>query len=194
MKKIMTIVWTRPELIRLSEIIKLLDKFTNHIFVHTWQNFDKNLYDKFFKDLDLRFPNYQLNKEQKFWIEFIWNMLIETEKIIDKEKPDAILILWDTNSWLSAYVAKRKKIPIFHMEAWNRCYDENVPEEINRKIIDSLSTYLLTYTQRSREQLLIEWYHPSKIIVIWNPITEIINKYNNTIQYNTIQIHLSYLT
>lgn len=181
MKKVMTIVWTRPELIRLSETIKLLNKLTKHTFVHTWQNFTPELHDQFFNDLNLRLPDYQLNKEWKSWFEFIWNMYIEIDKIIDKENPDVILILWDTNSALSAYVAKRKKIPVFHMEAGNRCYDENVPEETNRKVVDSLSTYLLPYTQRSRENLLTEWYHPSKIIVTWNPITEIIKKYKNDI-------------
>lgn len=181
MKKIMTIVWTRPELIRLSETIKLLDKQTNHVFVHTWQNFTHHLHDQFFEELNLRLPDYQLNLEWKSWFEFIWNMYIEIDKILDKEKPEVILILWDTNSALSAYVAKRKKIPVFHMEAGNRCYDENVPEETNRRIVDSVSEYLLPYTQRSRENLLTEWYHPSKIIVTWNPITEVIEKYKNEI-------------
>jgi UDP-N-acetylglucosamine 2-epimerase len=181
MKKIMTIVWTRPELIRLSETIKLLDKMTNHIFVHTGQNFTPELHDQFFTDLELRLPNYQLNKEWKSWFEFIWNMFVEIEKIIDIEKPEVILVLWDTNSCLSSYVAKRKKIPVFHMEAGNRCYDENVPEETNRRIVDSLSEFLLPYTQRSRENLLSEWYHPSKIIVTWNPIKEVIEKYSKNI-------------
>jgi len=181
MKKILTIVWTRPELIRLSETIKILDKHTKHIFIHTWQNFTHHLHDQFFEELDLRKPDYQLNSNNLTWFQFIWNMFIEIDKILNLEKPDAILILWDTNSCLSSYIAKRKKIPIFHMEAWNRCYDENVPEEANRKIIDSLSTYLLPYTQRSRENLLSEWYHTSKIIVIWNPITEVISKYINDV-------------
>lgn len=181
MKKILTIVWTRPELIRLSETIKLLDKYTKHIFVHTGQNFTPHLHDQFFEDLDLRLPDYQFNKDWKTWFEYIWDMFKNIEQVIEKEKPDAILILWDTNSCLSAYVAKRKKIPVFHMEAGNRCYDENVPEETNRKVVDSISTYLLPYTQRSRENLLTEWYHPSKIIVTWNPITEIIEKYKNNI-------------
>ena len=181
MKKILTIVWTRPELIRLSEIIKVLDLHTNQIFVHTWQNFTPELHDQFFSELELREPDIQLNKKGLTWFQFIWNMYEEIDKIIDKEKPEAILILWDTNSCLSSYVAKRKKIPVFHMEAGNRCYDENVPEETNRRIIDSLSEYLLPYTQRSRENLLAEWYHPSKIIVTWNPITEVISKYSNSL-------------
>jgi UDP-N-acetylglucosamine 2-epimerase (non-hydrolysing) len=181
MKKIMTIAWTRPELIRLSETIKLLDISSNHIFIHTWQNFTPELHDQFFKDLELRLPDYQLNKEGKLGFEFIGKMFIEIDQIIEHEKPEVILILWDTNSALSAYVAKRKKIPVFHMEAWNRCYDENVPEETNRKVVDSLSEFLLPYTQRSRENLLSEWYHPSKIIVTGNPITEIIKKYEDQI-------------
>lgn len=187
MKKILTIVWTRPELIRLSEIIKVLDKYTKHIFVHSGQNFTHHLHDQFFDELELRPPNYQLNQKQLSGFEFIWNMFKEIDLIIDKEKPEAILILWDTNSCLSAYVAKRKKIAVFHMEAGNRCYDENVPEETNRKIIDSLSTYLLPYTQRSRENLLNEWYHPSKIIVTWNPILEVISKYLDNLWHREIK-------
>ncbi len=176
MKKIVTIAGTRPDLIRLSEIIKILDKHTKHFFVHTWQNFTPELKNQFFDDLKIRKPNFQFNKNQKIWFEFIWQMMKDINLTLEKVKPDAVLILWDTNSWLSAYVAKRKNIPVFHMEAWNRCYDDIVPEEINRRIIDSVSDFLLPYTQRSRENLLAEWYHTSKIIVTWNPITEVINK------------------
>lgn len=177
MKKILTIVWTRPELIRLSEIIKVLDKYTDHTFVHTGQNFTPELHDQFFTDLDLRLPDYQFNKDGKSGFEYIWNMMKEIDEVINKENPEAVLILWDTNSCLSAYVAKRKNIPVFHMEAGNRCYDDIVPEETNRRVVDSVSEYLLPYTQRSRENLLAEWYHPSKIIVTWNPITEVLSKY-----------------
>jgi len=173
MKKIVTIVWTRPELIRLSEIIKLLDIHTNHIFVHTGQNFTPGLHKQFFKDLALRKPDYQFNDKWISGFQFIWNMYQDIEEVLIKENPDAVLI--------SSYVIKRKKVPIFHMEAWNRCYDDNVPEEINRKLVDSLSEYLLPYTQRSREQLLLEWYHPSKIIVTGNPITEVIYKYKDNL-------------
>lgn len=176
MKKILTIVWTRPELIRLSEIIKVLDKHTQHIFVHTGQNFTPELHDQFFDELWLRLPDYQLNKDWKTGFSYIWTMMQEVEEIINNVKPDAVIILWDTNSGLSAYVAKRKSIPVFHMEAGNRCYDHKVPEETNRRVIDSVSDFLLPYTQRSRENLLAEWYHPSKIIVTWNPITEILQK------------------
>jgi UDP-N-acetylglucosamine 2-epimerase (non-hydrolysing) len=187
MKRILTIVWTRPELIRLSEVIKILDAHTHHIFVHSGQNFTPELHDQFFDELWLRKPDYQWNKDQLSWFAFIGNMFQDIDIILEKEQPDAVLILWDTNSCLSAYVAKRKKIPVFHMEAWNRCYDENVPEEANRKVVDSASEYLLPYTQRSRENLLAEWYHPSKIIVTWNPITEVISKYSDNIWERKIQ-------
>ena len=176
MKKIMTIVGTRPELIRLSEIIKLLDIHTEHTFVHTGQNFTPELHDQFFWDLHLRLPDYQFNTQWLSWLSFIGKMYLDIDEVLEIKKPDVILILGDTNSALAAYVAKKRHIPVFHMEAGNRCYNDWVPEEINRKIIDSLSTYLLPYTQRSREHLMLEWYHPSKIIVIWNPISEVLEK------------------
>lgn len=188
MKKVITIVWTRPEVIRLSEIIKRLDIYTKHVFVHTWQNYTPELHDQFFQDLQLRKPDYQLNIQEKYsWVSFIWYMMKEVESIIKKEKPDVALILWDTNSCLSAYVCRRNNVPVFHMEAGNRCYDENVPEELNRRMIDSLSTFLLPYTQRSREILLQEWCHPSKIIVTWNPISEIVDIYKSKIKERIIK-------
>jgi UDP-N-acetylglucosamine 2-epimerase (non-hydrolysing) len=178
--KIMTILGTRPDLIRLSEIIKKIDKNFKHVVVHTGQNFDRNLRDTFFEVLGLRQPDYQFNLKNKFvGFEFISNMIIDVEKVIKKEKPDKILILGDVNSALSAYVAKQMHIPVFHMEAGNRCYDDNVPEEINRRIVDACSDYLLAYTQRSREQLLKEGYSPNRIIVIGNPITEVLLKNAN---------------
>ncbi len=177
MKKIMTIAGTRPDLIRLSEIIKKLDKYTDHVFVHTGQNFTLHLHDQFFEDLDLRKPDYQLNKDKMTGFEFLGNMFVEIDKILKKEKPDAILILGDVHSTLCSYVCKRNGVPVFHMEAGNRCYSEKVPEEINRRIVDSVSEYLLAYTQRSREQLLREGYPPQKIIVTGNPIKEIIEKH-----------------
>ncbi|MDO9399727.1 MAG: UDP-N-acetylglucosamine 2-epimerase (non-hydrolyzing) [bacterium] len=185
--KILTIVGTRPELIRLSEIIKKLDIYFDHIFVHTGQNFDINLRENFFNDLGLRLPNYQFNlKEKTTGFNFISKMLINIEHVLIKEKPDRALILGDTNSGLASYICKQMHIPVFHMEAGNRCYDDNVPEEVNRRIIDSCSEYLLAYTQRSREQLLIENYPPNKIIVIGNPITEVLYKYSNNINSEKI--------
>jgi UDP-N-acetylglucosamine 2-epimerase (non-hydrolysing) len=188
MKKILTIAWTRPDIIRLSEIIKKLDIHTKHYFAYTWQNFDDTLYKQFFSDLSLRKPDFEFNiKEQLSGFPFIWQSFIDIDNVLEKVKPDCVLILWDTNSALTAYVAKRKGIPVFHMEAWNRCYSDEVPEEINRRIIDSVSEYLLPYTQRSREQLLREGYHPSKIIVTWNPISEIVSIYLQNIQERIIK-------
>jgi UDP-N-acetylglucosamine 2-epimerase len=178
MKKIMTVVGTRPEMIRLALIIRKIDKYFDHTFVHTGQNYDQTLHDQFFDDLDLRRPDIQLNTEvAKFGFDFIGNTLSQMAVILDKVRPDAALILGDTNSGLSAYVCKQKDVPVFHMEAGNRCYDDHVPEEVNRRIIDTCSTYLLTYTDRSREQLLAENYHPSRIIVTGNPIREVLEGY-----------------
>lgn len=176
--KVMTILGTRPELIRLSEIIKKLDKYMNHIFVHTGQNFDYEMNEIFFKELSIRKPDYFMNSQSDTPFKQIAIILEKTEEILLKEKPDALLILGDTNSGLSAIVAKRLGIPVFHMEAGNRCYSDKVPEEINRRIIDSCSDILLPYTQRSREQLLVEGYHPRKIFVTGNPIVEIVRKYS----------------
>lgn len=179
MRKIITIVGTRPELIRLSEIIKKLDRFTDHVFVHTGQNFTPELHDQFFEDLGLRLPDYQLNADKRaVGMPYVGSLLIEIDAILEKEKPQAALILGDTNSALSAYACKRRAIPVFHMEAGNRCYDDHVPEETNRRIVDTLADWLLPYTQRSRENLLNEGCHPSKIIVTGNPITEIVKKYS----------------
>jgi UDP-N-acetylglucosamine 2-epimerase (non-hydrolysing) len=174
--KVATILGTRPELIRLSEIIKKLDKFTDHVLIHTGQNFSYELNEIFFKDLDIRKPDYMMDSKSDTPFKQIAIILEETEKILIKEKPDAVLILGDTNSGLSAIVAKRMHIPVFHMEAGNRCYSDKTPEEINRRIIDDCSDVLLPYTQRSREQLLAEGYHPGKIFVTGNPIVEIIRK------------------
>jgi UDP-N-acetylglucosamine 2-epimerase (non-hydrolysing) len=176
--KVITIVGTRPELIRLSEIIKKLDKYMEHRLVHTGQNFDYELNDIFFDELAIRKPDYFMNSRSDTPFKQISIILERAEEILLKEMPDAVLILGDTNSGLSAMVAKRLGIPVFHMEAGNRCYSDKVPEEINRRIIDSCSDILLPYTQRSREQLLLEGYHPSKIFVTGNPIAEIIRKYS----------------
>ena len=173
----MTIVGTRPEVIRLAEVIKFLDKFCNHILVHTGQNFDYELNEIFFHDLKLRKPDIQLNVKSKTLHEQISKIILETGKVLKKEKPDALLILGDTNSALSSINAKRLKIPIYHMEAGDRSFDEEVPEEINRRIVDHISDVLLPYTEYSRYNLLREGIHPSKIYVTGSPIAEVYHKY-----------------
>lgn len=156
--KIMTVLGTRPEIIRLSLIIKKLDRYCRHILVHTGQNFASCLNDIFFKELDLRKPDYYLGVKADTFAEQIGKILIEAEKVFLKEKPDKILILGDTNSGLVSVVAKRMQIPVYHMEAGNRCYDNRVPEEVNRAVIDHSSNILMPYTHRSKENLLRRAY------------------------------------
>jgi UDP-N-acetylglucosamine 2-epimerase (non-hydrolysing) len=171
--KVLTILGTRPEIIRLSRIIPKLDKYCDHIIVHTGQNYDYELDKIFFHTLKVRKPDYYLNARGTFakQIAIIFEKL---EEILIKEKPDRFLVLGDTNSSLGGVVAKRLMIPVFHMEAGNRCYDENVPEEVNRRIIDHSSNILLSYTNRSCENLLSEGISRNKIYVIGNPIYEVI--------------------
>ena len=173
--KVLTILGTRPEIIRLSQIIPKLDKHCEHIIVHTGQNYDYELDKIFFDTLKIRKPNYYLNARGTFakQIAIIFEKL---EEILLKEKPDRFLVLGDTNSSLSGIVAKRLAIPVFHMEAGNRCFDENVPEEVNRKIIDHSSSILLPYTSRSCENLLSEGIPRNRIYITGNPIYEIITK------------------
>lgn len=172
--KVMTILGTRPEIIRLSETIKKLDKFVDHILVHTNQNYDYELNQIFFDELQLRKPNYVLNVKSSSVGGQIGNILAQTEEIMLKEKPDALLILGDTNSALSCIVAKRLKIPIFHMEAGNRCFDDRVPEEINRRIVDHTSDINLPYTEHARRNLLREGLSPDSIYVTGSPMAEVL--------------------
>ncbi|MCX6782234.1 MAG: UDP-N-acetylglucosamine 2-epimerase (non-hydrolyzing) [Candidatus Magasanikbacteria bacterium] len=184
--KILTIVGTRPELIRLSRIIPLLDKHCEHVLLHTGQNYDYQLNEVFLKELGIRKPNYLLSSRAKGAAEQIGKILSGCDKIIKKEKPDKVLILGDTNSGLSALIAKRHGIRVYHMEAGNRCFDNIVPEEINRKIIDSLSDVLLPYTERSRTNLLLDGYAPGKIFVTGNPIYEVLKYYDKRIDGSKI--------
>ena len=174
--KVMTVVGTRPEIIRLSAVINKLDKSEaiEHILVHTGQNYDYELNEVFFEDFKLKKPNYFLNSAVGTAIETIGNILINIEKVIDKEKPDAFLILGDTNSCLTAIAAKRRHIPIFHMEAGNRCFDQRVPEETNRKIVDHIADINLTYSDIAREYLLREGLLPDRIIKTGSPMYEVI--------------------
>ena len=174
--KVMTVVGTRPEIIRLSAVINKLDKSKaiEHILVHTGQNYDYELNEVFFEDFKLKKPDYFLNSAIGTAIETIGNILINIEKVIDKEKPDAFLILGDTNSCLTAIAAKRRHIPIFHMEAGNRCFDQRVPEETNRKIVDHIADINLTYSDIAREYLLREGLLPDRVIKTGSPMYEVI--------------------
>tara|TARA_B110000483_G_scaffold107473_1_gene131161 strand:- start:1750 stop:2841 length:1092 start_codon:yes stop_codon:yes gene_type:complete len=184
-KKILTILGTRPEIIRLSVILPLLDKYTNHKIVHTGQNYDYNLDKVFFKNFDLRKPDYFLKAKGSFanQISVIIRKLYD---IILKEKPNRFLVLGDTNSSLGAIVAKRLGIPVFHMEAGNRQFDDVVPEEINRRVIDTSSDILLPYTSRSAQNLTNEGIDRSRIFVTGNPIYEVINKFYKDIDKSKI--------
>ena len=172
--KLMTILGTRPEIIRLSEIIKKADKYFEHILVHTGQNWDYTLNKVFFDDLELREPDYYLDSVGNNLGETIGNIISKSYEILEKEKPDALLLLGDTNSALSAIAAKRLKVPIFHMESGNRCFDQNLPEEINRKIVDHISDINLTYTENSRRYLLAEGFRKEHIFVTGSPMTEVL--------------------
>ena len=184
--KVMTILGTRPEIIRLSRVLVKLDKYTNHIIVHTGQNYDFELNDIFFDDLELRKPNYYLNCAKETTSETIGNIIINTDKILDKEKPDAVLILGDTNSCLSILPAKKRKIPTFHMEAGNRFFDMRVPEEINRRIVDHTADINITYSQIAREYLIKEGLKPELIIKAGSPMKEVLDFYRNKIDNSNI--------
>ena len=173
--KVMTIVGTRPELIRLSEIIKKADLYFNHVFVHTGQNYDDRLNDIFYDDLSLRKPDKYLNVVGQNLGETLGNIIARSYEIMLQEEPDALLILGDTNSALSAISAKRLKIPIFHMEAGNRCFDENLPEETNRRIVDHISDVNLPYTEHARRYLIAEGVRKEHIYVTGSPMKEIIH-------------------
>lgn len=187
--KVMTIVGTRPELIRLSQIIPLLDKYCDHTFVYTGQNYDKNLKDIIFKDLNLRKPDVLgswWSGDRPRISRDINNVLTTAEEAIEEFSPDKLLILGDTNSGLSAIVAKRLGVKVYHMEAGNRCYNDSVPEEINRRIIDHCTDIWMPYTTRSKHYLLREGIPEDKIFVIGNPIFEVLYKHSDMAMNSTI--------
>ena len=184
--KLITVVGTRPEIIRLAEIIKLADKTFDHILVHTGQNYDYTLNDIFFEDLKLRKPDYFLGVVGNNLGETIGNVISKTFDVFIKENPNALLVLGDTNSVLCTIAAKILKIPIFHMEAGNRCFDQNVPEEINRKISDHISDINLTYTEHSRRYLLSEGFRKDHVFVTGSPLFEVLTTFNNQIQSSKI--------
>lgn len=172
--KVITVVGTRPEIIRLSECIRQFDKYFDHRLVHTGQNYDYNLNEVFFKDLNIRQPDHFLNVVGNHLGETIGNIISKSYEIFLSERPDALLVLGDTNSVLCTIAAKRLKIPIFHMEAGNRCFDQNVPEEINRKISDHISDINLTYTEHSRRYLLSEGFRKDHVFVTGSPMREVL--------------------
>ena len=184
--KVATILGTRPEIIRLAECIKLCDEYFEHILIHTGQNYDYELNEIFFEDLNLRRPDFFLNVAGKHLGETIGNIISKSYEILSVEKPDALLVLGDTNSVLSTISAKRLKIPIFHMEAGNRCYDQNVPEEINRKISDHISDINLTYTEHSRRYLLSEGFRKDHVFVTGSPLYEVLKKNEIKIQNSNV--------
>jgi UDP-N-acetylglucosamine 2-epimerase (non-hydrolysing) len=175
--KIMTVVGTRPEIIRLSRVMAVLDKYTEHILVHTGQNYDYELNEVFFSDLEIRKPDYFLNAAGANAAETIGNTIIKLDPILVEVQPEALLILGDTNSCLAAIPAKRRKIPIFHMEAGNRCFDQRVPEETNRKIVDHIADINLVYSDIAREYLLREGLPPDRVIKTGSPMFEVLNHY-----------------
>ena len=184
--KIMTILGTRPEIIRLSRIIEKLDHLCEHVLVHTGQNYDVNLNDIFFEQLDVRKPDHYLGVRGETFGEQIGKIITASEQVLRTERPDRLLVLGDTNSCLAAIVAKRMGIPVYHMEAGNRCYDDRVPEEVNRRIIDHSSDLLMPYTERSRANLLREGIEGHRIYVTGNPIYEVIQHYDPAIRQSDV--------
>ena len=184
--KLVTIVGTRPEIIRLSSVIKKSDKYFDHVLIHTGQNWDYTLNEVFFKDLGLREPNYYLDSVGKDLGETMGNIIAKSYDILQQEKPDAVLLLGDTNSALSAISAKRLKIPIFHMEAGNRCWDWNVSEMINRKIVDHISDINLPYTENSRRYLLEEGVDGKTIFVTGSPMREVLRDHKDSIEKSNV--------
>lgn len=184
--KVITIVGTRPEIIKLSRVIAELDQHTEHILVHTGQNFDYELNEIFFQQLNVRKPDYFLNAAGKTAAETIGNVIARSDEVFEKEQPDAMLLLGDTNSALSVIAAKRRKIPIFHMEAGNRCFDQRVPEEINRKIVDHTSDINLVFSEHARRYLIAEGIRPETIIKIGSPMREVFDHYRSAIERSAI--------
>lgn len=172
--KVVTIVGTRPEIIKLSRVIAELDKYTNHVLIHTGQNFDYELNEIFFEQLEIRKPDYFLEAAGLNAAETIGNVIIKSDAILEEIKPDAVLLYGDTNSCLAVISAKRKKIPVFHMEAGNRCFDQRVPEEINRKIVDHLSDINMPLSEHARKYLIAEGINPETVIKTGSPMKEVL--------------------
>ncbi len=184
--KVATIVGTRPEIIRLSRVIPALDRHTDHVLIHTGQNFDYELNGIFFEDLGLRPPDYFLEAAGTSAAETIAAVIAKTDELLAKLQPDAFLVLGDTNSCLAAIAAKRRKIPVFHMEAGNRCFDQRVPEEINRRIVDHISDINMPYSDISREYLLREGFPPDRIVKTGSPMFEVLSHYGTKLDRSDV--------
>ena len=189
--KVITILGTRPEIIRLSRVIAALEKYMDHILIHTGQNYDYELNEVFFKGLEIPEPNYFLDVDTTSLGKVLGETLIKIEPVLIKENPDAVLILGDTNSCIAAIMAKRLHIPIYHMEAGNRSFDLNVPEEINRRIIDHIADFNLVYTENSRRHLLSEGLHHRRIYLTGSPMNEVLRYYSDKIENSNILDTLS---
>lgn len=184
--KVMSVVGTRPEIIRLSRVLAKLDEYCEHILVHTGQNYDFELNEVFFNDLNIRKPDYFLNAAGKNAAETIGQVIIKIDQILEKTQPEAMLVLGDTNSCISAIPAKRRKVPIFHMEAGNRCFDQRVPEETNRRIVDHTADINLTYSTIARNYLLAEGLPADRIIKTGSPMFEVLNYYMSQIDTSDV--------
>jgi len=189
--KVVTILGTRPEIIRISSVIALLEKHVNHILVHTGQNYDYELNEVFFKDLGVKKPDYFMDIDTSSLGHVYGDIMIKSEEILRKEMPDAVLILGDTNSSIAGIIAKRLKIPLYHMEAGNRCFDFNVPEEMNRRIIDHISDYNLCYTEHARRHLISEGLPHQRIYVTGSPMKEVLMTHMDKIKASKILSDLS---
>lgn len=184
--KVLTVVGTRPEIIRLSRVMARLDESVSHILVHTGQNWDYRLNEIFFEEMGLRQPDHLLKVETSSLGAMFGDILRKTEEVLGAEKPDAFLILGDTNSAISAVMAKRMHIPVYHMEAGNRCFDENVPEETNRKLVDHVADFNLVYTEHARRNLLAEGLHPRRILLTGSPMREVLDYYRPQIEASDV--------
>ena len=184
--KVMTVVGTRPEIIRLSRVMARLDEYCEHVLVHTGQNYDYELNQIFFDDLGIRKPDHFLNAAGGGAAETIGNVIITVDRVLATEKPDALLVLGDTNSCMAVLPAKRRKVPVFHMEAGNRCFDQRVPEEINRRIVDHTADVNLTYSSIARECLLNEGLPPDLVIKTGSPMAEVLNHYQSQINASNV--------
>jgi UDP-N-acetylglucosamine 2-epimerase (non-hydrolysing) len=188
--KVMTVLGTRPEIIRLSRVLAALDRHTEHVLVHTGQNFDYELNEIFFRDLELRRPDHFLEAAGESMAETVGNILARIDPLLAQHQPDAFLVLGDTNSCLASIVAKRRHVPIFHMEAGNRCFDQRVPEETNRRIVDHLSDINLTYSDIAREYLLREGIAPDRVIKTGSPMYEVLDYFGDRIERSDVLARL----